>query len=81
MVNANFKLAASANKHFQADFNSAKKRNSWASCNRKPGKLSFNLQAYYDKLLLELHTEQVQNVATKFDMAASSFIEKCDGLL
>jgi hypothetical protein len=39
------------------------------------------LQAYYDKLLLELHTEQVLNVATKFDMAASSFIEKCDGLL
>jgi hypothetical protein len=43
--------------------------------------LDFHLQAHYDKLLLELHTEQVQNVATKFDMAASSFIEKCDGLL
>jgi hypothetical protein len=61
--------------------NSAKKGITWASGSRKPGKLDFHLQAHYDKLLLELHAEQVQNVATKFDMAASSFSEKCDGLL
>ena len=59
----------------------AKKGIAGASANRKPGKLDFHLQAHYDKLLIELHTEQVQNVATKFDMAASSFIKKCDGLL
>ncbi len=48
---------------------------------RKAGKLDFCLQAHYNKLMLELHAEQVQNVAAKFDMAASSFIEKCDGLM
>jgi hypothetical protein len=53
----------------------------WASGSRKPGKLDFHLQAHYDKLMIELHTEQVQNASAKFDNGASSFMKKCDGLL
>ncbi len=58
----------------------AKKGIAWAS-GRKSGKMDFGLQALYNKLMIELHAEQVQNASTKFEKAASSFMQKCDGLL
>ena len=79
-VAVNLKLAAAANKRFQAGFVAAKGRISWASRSKKPGMLDAHLQAHYNKLMLELHAEQVQNASEQFEKAASSFQEKCDGL-
>ncbi len=59
----------------------AKKGIAWASGSRKAGKIDFCLQTHYNKLMIKLHAEQVQNASTKFEKAASSFMQKCDGLL
>jgi hypothetical protein len=80
-VDANLKLATTANKQFRADFIMAKKGIAWASGSRKAGKIDFCLQTHYNKLMIKLHAEQVQNASTKFEKAASSFMQKCDGLL
>ncbi len=59
-VALNLKLAAAANKKLKADFVAAKGRISWASRSKKPGKLEFRLQAHYNKLMSELHAEEVE---------------------
>ncbi len=60
---------------------SAEKGVAWDSGSRKAGKMDFRLQDQCNKPMIDLHTEQVQNAAAKFEKAASSLLEKCKGLL